>query len=370
MIQQTIEQLSKLGATLPFQIFVGFDGYLDYIQHPVKSKNNEGKSTHFATIADFAAHLGSLAGKSGQIEIFTQETKIGGNAPILANALASLGIKNYCLGSMGFPHLSPEFKTMHPLCEAVTYGHSGVTNAMEFGDGKLMFSDLGAFERVNWAYLKSIIGLDNIMSYIAKSQVVALVDWVNLPHATDIWRGILSEIIRPLGGERQFLFDLCDPSKKSPKEIVQALDLIGEFANFGTVTLGMNENETRKIWLALKGLQPNDLSVNKLDLKEITAFIFSKLDIQFLLIHPTDRTLICSMSGIEEVKGKIVKQPKVLTGGGDNLNAGYCLGLLLGLSKGQCALLGMATSGAYIQNGESPSIADVIAYLKNWGENK
>jgi hypothetical protein len=368
MIKETIAQLSTLkNKELPYQVFVGFDGYLDYIQHPVKRKESGGESAYFATIADFATHLGTLADKSGQIEIHTQEIKIGGNAPILANALASLGVKNYCLGSMGFPQISAEFKTMHPLCEPVTYGHSGITNAMEFGDGKLMFSDLGTFERVNWSYLKSVIGLEKIISYISKSQVVAMVDWVNLPHSTDMWRGILAEVVRPLGNpDKHYLFDLCDPSKKSPDEIVQVLDLISEFANLGTVTLGMNENETRKIWLALKGLPLTDTNANEIDLKEITQFIFSKLRIQYLLVHPTTSTLICSQRGVEEIQGKIVPQPKVLTGGGDNLNAGYCLGLLLGMEQAQCALLGMATSGAYIQNGASPSIDDLIAYLENW----
>ncbi len=368
MIKETIAQLSELNnKTLPYQMFVGFDGYLDYIQHPVKRKESDGQSTYFATIADFAAHLGTLAGKSGQVEIHTQETKIGGNAPILANALASLGVKNYCLGSMGFPQLSAEFKTMHPLCQPITYGHSGITNAMEFGDGKLMFSDLGTFERVNWSYLKSVIGLENIMSYIAKSQVVALVDWVNLPHSTDIWRGILSEVVRPLGNpNKHYLFDLCDPSKKSPDEIVQALDLISEFANLGTVTLGMNENETRKIWLALNELPLNDTTANGIALEEITQFIFNKLNIQYLLIHPTGSTLVCSQNGLEHIQGKIVPHPKVLTGGGDNLNAGYCLGLLLGMEQAQCALLGMATSGAYVQNGESPRMTDLIAFLESW----
>src|SRR5688572_28661871 len=56
------------------------------------------------------------------------------------------------------------------------------------------------------------------------------------------------------------------------------------------------------------------------------------------------------------LKLKLIK-PKVLTGGGDNLN-GYCLGLLFGFSLQQCILLGMAVSGAYIQNGTSPDIKE------------
>jgi hypothetical protein len=365
IVRETIKKLSELQKqTHSFQMFVGFDGYLDYIQHVVKSKDIYGQSTRFQGITDFAQHLQTLAGKSGQLEVSTQEVKIGGNAPILANALANLGIKNYCLGSMGFPQLHAEFKSMHALCELVTFGMSGITHAMEFGDGKLMFSDLGTFERVNWSYLKSIIGLEKIIDYIAKSQVIALVDWVNLPHATDIWRGILAEVVRPLANPtKHYLFDLCDPSKKSIDDITQVLNLISEFANLGTVTLGMNENETRKIWLALKGLPLSSSEADKIDLQEMASFIYQSLQVQYLLIHPTTYTIVCDNNGLYTVEGKEVKHPKVLTGGGDNLNAGYCLGVLGGFELQERALLGMATSGAYIQNGYSPSIQDLLAYL-------
>jgi hypothetical protein len=176
---------------------------------------------------------------------------------------------------------------------------------------------------------------------------------------------MLAEVVRPLGNpNKHFLFDLCDPSKKSTEDIIQVLHLISEFANLGTVTLGMNENETRKVWLALKGLPLSSSDADEQDLREITSFIYKALQIQYLLVHPTTYTLICDKNGLQEIKGREVTQPKVLTGGGDNLNAGYCLGILAGFELGQCALLGMATSGAYIQNGHSPSIQELINYLE------
>ncbi len=44
------------------------------------------------------------------------------------------------------------------------------------------------------------------------------------------------------------------------------------------------------------------------------------------------------------------------------------MGLLAGYEAHQCMLLGMATSGAYIQNGVSPSPDDLIAYIEQWAE--
>jgi len=64
--------------------------------------------------------------------------------------------------------------------------------------------------------------------------------------------------------------------------------------------------------------------------------------------------------------GRVVKDPKVQTGGGDNLNAGYSLGITKGLEISQCILLGMAASGSYVLNGRSSKIEDLIDYLEMW----
>lgn len=67
-----------------------------------------------------------------------------------------------------------------------------------------------------------------------------------------------------------------------------------------------------------------------------------------------------------ELLGHVVAHPKVLTGGGDNLNAGYCLGLLAGFEVHYCMLLAMAASGAYVQNGESPDMSAIIEFIDKW----
>jgi hypothetical protein len=204
---------------------------------------------------------------------------------------------------------------------------------------------------------------------VGESQVLALVDWANLPQATDIWQGFLDDVIRPLGMRNKFfLFDLCDPSKKSTQEIDIVLDLISSYSYYGKVTLGMNENEANKIWRSLNGFDFDSMEVKLPPLKEVGSFIYNAMSIDTLLIHPTNRTLTFQKNEALEIMGRLVTEPKVLTGGGDNLNAGYCLGLLHGLDLSHCMVMGMAASGAYIQNGKSPDMRDLISYLKAWSD--
>jgi hypothetical protein len=369
-----------------FKALVGFDGYVDKIQKVVRSKNGT-TSVYYDTITQIADHVATLAGVSGQIEIRNLELKLGGNAPIMANSLGALGIKNTCIGTMGYPDLNNVFEEMNPNCEVISIAEPAQTNAMEFNDGKLIFSEVSTFEQLTWTYVSAVAGVDNLTRWIYESQLVSFVDWANLNHCTDIWQGILEDIIANLNPSpsdkernpfyfssrnitkgdsngmrhKNYFFDLCDPSKRSKEEIVAALDIVSRYKPFGKVTLGMNENEARKVYNALDGEQ-----MESTDLQEITKYIYDKITVHQVLVHPTDRSIICNKNGVFEVKGRLVPEPRILTGGGDNLNAGFCLGLLMDLPVQQVMLLGMANSGAYITNGTSPEIDDLINYLEVW----
>jgi hypothetical protein len=371
-----------------FKALVGFDGYVDKIQKVVRSKSGT-TSIYYDTITQIADHVATLAGVSGQIEIRNLELKLGGNAPIMANSLGALCIKNTCIGTMGYPDLNNVFEEMNANCEIISIAEPAQTNALEFNDGKIIFSEVSTFEQLTWTYVSAVAGIDNLTRWIYESQLIAFVDWANLNHCTDIWHGILEDIIVNLNPDpsekernafyfssknltkgdsngmrhKNFFFDLCDPSKRSKEEILVALSVINRYKPYGRVTLGMNENEARKVYIALDG-QNSESS----DLQTITAYIFSKISVHQVLVHPTDRSIICNKNGVFEVKGRLVPEPRILTGGGDNLNAGFCLGLLMDLPIQQTMLLGMANSGAYITNGVSPEIGDLIHYLEVWSE--
>ncbi|MBY0435502.1 MAG: hypothetical protein K2U26_15480 [Cyclobacteriaceae bacterium] len=368
-----LDQLRQLLIQLPpakHKAFIGFDGFIDTIQKPVRQRAPSGIQ-YFNTIPEFTHHLENLHGKSGQVELVTKRVKMGGNAPILANALNRLGMSCTCFGSMGFPELDPLFKSISTYMKMISVAAPGKSSAIEFDDGKIILSDLSGFKDYTWDYIKSSYSIDALKETVDSYRLIALVDWANLPQATNIWRGFLEDVVKPsVSKDRLFLFDLCDPSKKSPEQIKEILDLISQFSDYGKVTLGMNENEANKIASALRGHD-----AEKTEKKTVAALgqdIYNAMRIDTLLIHPIDRSLVFRKHSLEnelsviEMLGHVVKNPKVLTGGGDNLNAGYSLGLLAGFDIHMCMLLGMAASGAYVQNGESPGMRAITEYIEKW----
>lgn len=345
------------------KIFIGCDGYVDQIRRAVKTRTTSGTVEYFETITGFSDRLAAAAGKSGQVELITDNVKLGGNAPIMANALGHLGVENYCLGNSGFPSLHPSYKEMHPKVNLLPVGNPGESIALEFNDGKIILSELTVFRDLNWDQVKKTADIKKINKGMNDCEILALVGWCNPDHATDVWKGILKEVMPQSPAKKLIFFDLADPSKKSKEDLLEVLSVMNSFQKFGKAILGLNENETLKLYHIISDTLPGE---DHSDLKTKSKAIFDFMKIEGLLVHPVDRSIYVDRSGIREISGRVVKDPIISTGGGDNLNAGFCLGYLLGASVEESMILGMATSGSYVKNGKSPDIKAIIEYLNSW----
>src|SRR5262245_2752409 len=129
-----VERASHLRA------FVGLDGFVDEIIHVVDVRENAEKFQRLPTIEKLADRLAGAAGKSTNIELVAQRTKLGGNGPIMANALARLGVKVTYVGALGYPNLHPVFNEFARRAEVHSICDPGRTDALEFEDGKLMLT--------------------------------------------------------------------------------------------------------------------------------------------------------------------------------------------------------------------------------------
>ncbi len=364
ILKGIINKLQSIENTGLNKAFIGLDGYVDRIIRPVKQQGAK-QPLFYDTITDFALDCKEAAGVSHQFELFTQEVKLGGNAPIFAKALSSLGSDVCCMGSFGEEKLNPEFEELNKSCRLISLGDPAETIALEFNDGKLILSELSSLDNLDWEKVRQISHASGLSEIIHNSRLFALVDWCNLKHATEIWEGLLNEYISVNGiRDKIFFFDLADPSKKSDQDIQKIFEAISGFRPYGKVYLGLNENETRKAHRAITGksFQP------VVDLETVCEELFEKINVDTLLTHPVNRCIITTTKQVNVVPGKVVSQPKISTGGGDNLNSGFCFGLMNEFSPEECAIIGMANSGAYVQNGHSPDFDALVDYLSAWIE--
>src|SRR5262245_22672657 len=104
--EKCARQLEAASArTSELTAFVGLDGFVDEIIHVVDKRDDASTYRRISTIERFADRLAAAAGKSTNIELVNQRTKLGGNGPIMADALASFGLRVTYLGNLGYPTL-------------------------------------------------------------------------------------------------------------------------------------------------------------------------------------------------------------------------------------------------------------------------
>src|SRR6266581_9201659 len=183
--------------------FVGLDGFVDEILHVVDKRENAEKYLRLATIEELAERLDAAAGRSTNIELVGQLTKLGGNGPIMANALATLGLKVSYLGILGYPNLHPVFTDFAKRAEVHSIAEPGYTDALEFVDGKIMLGKHQSLKQMNWENIKSRFGFDRFSDQLCTADLVGFVNWTMLTSMSDVWAQVLQGVCPKVQGPKR-----------------------------------------------------------------------------------------------------------------------------------------------------------------------
>jgi len=362
---QVAARLEGVAGQVPrLSAFVGLDGFVDEILHVVDKRHDANHYDRVPTIAAYAQRLAAAAGRSTNIELVNVLTKLGGNGPIMANALASFGMNVTYVGSLGWPAMHPVFEPFASRADVNSICEPGLTDALEFEDGKLMVGKHYTLKQVSWDNICQRYGAAKFGAQFGSSSLVAFVNWTMLPYMSDIWQAIQTELMDAVAGpRRRMFFDLADPEKRLPADIARALELIAKFQSKFDVILGLNEKEACEIARVL-GLNADPKDVDAL--AALSVEITRQVAVETLVVHPTAYALAVSGGEADIVAGPICGKPKITTGAGDHFNSGFCLGKLLGLDNADSILCGVSTSGHYVRTAESPVVADIIRLMRQW----
>ena len=161
--QTAARLLANVDRASRLRAFVGLDGFVDEIIHVVDKRDHAGSYQRLPTIAKLAERLAGAAGKSTNIELVNQLIKLGGNGPIMANALARLGVKVTYVGALGYPNLHPVFHEFARRAEVHSIADPGHTDALEFDDGKLMLGKTSHLNEITWDNIQLRYGRDKFI---------------------------------------------------------------------------------------------------------------------------------------------------------------------------------------------------------------
>ncbi len=366
--QATLDELARKGDALGSRsALVGLDGFVDRIIHAVAQRTGLGHDyIPFTGLTAFGERICAAAGKSTNIELFLEREQLGGNGPLMANAMLAAGVAVRYVGALGQPRVHPIFEDFARRTRALSVANPGITHALEFSDGKLMLGEPGVLEELTFARLLASVGERAFAELLAPADLIALVNWTQLPYMTEILEGVLAKVLPVLDPRpRQFFFDIADPAKRLPEELLAAVKVMARFQKFGQTTLGYNLSEAQQV-TAVLGVPMTSPSPTPDSLQLAATRIREKLDVGCVVIHPINGAACATQEGAWWVDGPHCGKPAITTGGGDNFNAGYMTAQLLGLPPPCCLTVAVSVSGFYVRHAHSPSLSEVVAFLREW----
>jgi len=326
-------------------------------------------------MAAYAERLAKAAGKSTNIEWVVQQIKIGGNGPLMAQALGRLGNRITYAGNVGWPDVHPVFQALREYGEVITLAIPGHTDAVEFEDGKIMHGKLDMMKEITWERLVECAGgEEKVRAILAESDLLALTNWTMVPFANKIYENLMAMAAEICRGAKSanaakpslVFFDLADPEKRTREDLAGILRLLGRFSAEGRhVILGLNHKEAGQA-AAVLGAGNAPMENAPEPLQTLAAIIRERSGITEVVVHPRERAAAATAAGTWCAEGPFTPNPRLSTGAGDHFNGGYCHGRLRGLAPQLALVSGTATSGFYVRNGRGPSAKDIDEFLRRW----
>lgn len=348
---------------------VGLDGYVDEIVHVVDKRLSPYDYEKIGTIAEFGERISSFAEKSGNIEFVTQRTKIGGNGPIMVNALHSLGADTTYIGNLGRPDIDPVFRELSEKMTVHSLAPACHTDAVEFNDGKIMIGKSDPVVEITWDRILEVVGREKLAELLGGTDLLALVNWTMVSFMSDIWDKLLEEICPGLGDgshEQFFFVDLADPQKRSDEAVLRMLEQLMEFQKYYRVILGVN---AREAWQLSRIIGRADTEKAADPAVAMCEALAEYLDIYSVVVHPTHYAVTTIGGRTYRQEGPVTDRPVITTGAGDHFNAGFSLAQALGEAPQTSLLMGVCNSGYYVMKGESAGVGELVDFMGSWRDD-
>jgi sugar/nucleoside kinase (ribokinase family) len=348
------------------RVVTGFDGFIDEMITLVGERQSLDCFEPVADIATFGRLIAAAAGHSSLREIVVNAVHPGGCAVNLADGLASLGVRVDCFATLGEPP-HPAFReiTSH-FSSCHSWGREpGRTLAFEFNDGKLMFSAVKQLAEFTPAAVSALLTDGAFATACRAARVIALTDWTLYPHMTAVWQLLQRDVFAELTGRPHFFIDLVDPASRSAADIRAMAAILRDFEPAGPLTLGLNGNEANHL-ARLHEVPTVPAEASPGETLRQAAMLRDVLGISRVVIHRIPFAVSDSAQGGAIQPGPVCPNPKKSTGAGDRFNAGFCLGLALGMADAACLALGCAAAGFFVRNARSASQPELAGFLNHW----
>ena len=242
-------------------------------------------------------------------------------------------------------------------------GEPGYSDAIEFIDGKLVCGKQQSVSDISWQSILNALSLDELSTLVKQAGLIAFLNWGIVFSMTEIMNQFLHHIGNHLAGPRKPLFiDTTDPAKRSEADI---LGLGRNPPEIGTQVRSPSRLQPARDTFIARALGLAEPAANSpLDVLAYSRELRERLRIDGVAIHWSRYAAGTDANFGACVEAQFTGNPQITTGAGDHFNAGFCLGRLLRGDMDTNIRLGIATSGYYVRQAHSPTVPELIEFVK------
>ncbi|MDS0223397.1 PfkB family carbohydrate kinase [Haloarcula sp. S1AR25-5A] len=333
----------------------GFDGYVDNVR---RAGTNAGASDsdRITTLSEFGEEIVTSAAADSSLSISWERhgQRTGGHVSHLSRAYQTLGFDPTLVGMCGDP-VRDIFEQEFEACTLYSLGDPGITDAIEFDDGKLMLMENGGAATLDWETIRSRVGVETLVDELEGAKLLGIGYWAVMPEMAGILDGLREMVFPELTDPPEHvLLDPANIRELDPEILESIVAATRRLADEVDMTVSANRYETKELAAALGGHTSDEIVAD-------ARVAFDSLAVDRFVGHSVDESVVVSDDGTTSVRVAPVESPELTTSAGDHFNAGLSLGLVEGVPDAAAVVLGNALAREFVRTGETPSYDDVVS---------
>ena len=343
------------------KILLGCDGFVDEVYEIVEVRKSLTEFTAMQKLKQFGELLVERADGGVGMELVSKRRCEGGFGINTGRIAAILGIKPLLPGLYGGKEIDPAFVEFQNNCHLLSLGDPALTIVLEFGDGKVLMSDLKAVSSLTWEDFKKFFGEQKLKEMFSGVDILGLGYWSLTTDFDGFFKGFMDqyETTKP---PRRMFFDFADIKKKSSESFVKSLGLIKHYNSRIPMTLSLNEHEVLELFSRI-GVECPDLTPATIASALTTAR--EKIGFDELVVHTPEfaaasRAADGEAYAIQERQKNVVRS----AGAGDSFNGGYICASLGDLPIKERLVVANAATAFFVTHATGPTKEELIAQIE------
>jgi hypothetical protein len=347
--------------TLRGKILLGCDGFVDETYEIVDVRKGPAEFVPMKRLRQFGELIVARADGGVGLELVPKRRCEGGFAINTGRVAACLGLKPRLPGLYGKEAIDPAYHEFRESCELLSLGDPALTIALEFGDGKVLMSNLEAVSSLTWDDFKNHFGETKLKELFSGVDILGLGYWSLTAHFDGLFQGFVAQYENATPPRRMF-FDFADIKKKSGESFMRTLEMIRACNARIPMTFSLNEHEVMELFSRI-GVPPPELKPAAI----AAALTVARRKIGFdeLVVHTPEFAAASSAKdgeafALQERQTEVVR----LAGAGDSFNGGYLCASLGDLPLKQRLVVANAVTAFFVTHATGPTREQLLAQIE------